>query len=87
MTTTTLSLRVSEEMRAKLARLAEATDRPMNYHASAALEAYLDLQQWQVQGIRSAIAEADQNGAQVDQESVRAWVDSWYADAEKKPPR
>ncbi len=86
MTTTTLSLRVSEEVRTQLAKLAKATDRPMNYHAGAALEEYLAVQQWQVQGIRDAIAEANGKSRHAEQEKVREWVESWDTDAEREPP-
>ena len=86
MTTATLSLRVSKELREQLAHLAKATDRPMNYHAGAALEEYLAVQKWQVQGIRDAIVEADRKGPRAEQEKVREWVQSWGTDGESEPP-
>ncbi len=86
MATTTLSLRVSEEVRAQLAELAKATDRPMNYLASAALEEYLAVQRWQVQGIQDAVAGADGNGPRTGQKEVRDWVHSWGTDEESEPP-
>ncbi|MGH8280407.1 MAG: CopG family ribbon-helix-helix protein [Gammaproteobacteria bacterium] len=86
MTTTTLSLRIDEDLREQLARLADATDRPMNYHATAALEAYLAVQEWQVQGTREALAEAEKDNPRAEQTKVREWVESWDTDTEAKPP-
>lgn len=86
MATATLSLRVSKETRERLAELAEATDRPMNYHVGVALEEYLAVQRWQVQGIQDAIAEADDNAPAVEQKKVREWVESWDTEAERESP-
>jgi predicted transcriptional regulator len=86
MATTTLSMRVDERLRARLAELAKATDRPMNYHVGEALEEYLEVQQWQVRGIHDAIAEADGKEPAAEQEQVREWVESWDTDTENESP-
>jgi predicted transcriptional regulator len=46
-------------MRERLDRLSEAMRRPRAYIVEAALAAYLDVNEWQVEGIKAAVAEAD----------------------------
>ncbi len=60
MATTILTLRVHEETRAKLDKLAQATHRSRSYLAEEAIARYLDLEAWQVGEIEQAIQEADQ---------------------------
>jgi RHH-type rel operon transcriptional repressor/antitoxin RelB len=59
MATAILTLRVPEETKAKLDKLAQATRRSKSYLAEEAIARYLDLEAWQVGEIEQAIQEAD----------------------------
>ena len=59
MATAILTLRVPEEIKAKLDKLAQATHRSKSYLAEEAIARYLDLEAWQVGEIEQAIQEAD----------------------------
>ena len=56
---TTLTLRLSPEMKNRLDRLARATQRSKAWLAQRAIEDYLSVQTWQVAEIRKGLAEAD----------------------------
>ena len=60
MATAILTLRVPEETKAKLDKLAQATHRSKSYLAEEAIARYLDLEAWQVGEIEQAIQEAEQ---------------------------
>ena len=83
---TILSIRIPVVMKEQLESLAEATSRNKSYLAAKAIENYLDLHLWQVEGIKEALAEAD-NGKLVDHDDVVKWLNSWDTDNEKEPPR
>lgn len=59
MATAILTLRLPEETKAKLDRLAQATQRSKSWLAEEAIARYLDLEAWQVGEIEQAIEEAD----------------------------
>ncbi len=61
METTTLTLRVSAEMKEQLDKLADATHRSKSYLAGEAIRQYLDLEVWQIGEIQQALKEADAN--------------------------
>jgi predicted transcriptional regulator len=54
-----LTIRVPEEIKAKLDKLAEATQRSKSFLAEEAIARYLDLEAWQIGEIEQAIDEAD----------------------------
>lgn len=57
--TTTMTVRLPTQVKARLEKLAKSTDRSKAYLASQAIEEYLDVQEWQVKAIKDAIREAD----------------------------
>jgi predicted transcriptional regulator len=59
MATTVLTLRIPEETKAKLDKLAQATHRSKSFLAEEAIARYIDLEAWQVGEIEQAIQEAD----------------------------
>ena len=59
MKTQTLNLRVSEELRAGLDRVAKAVDRPRSWVVTQAIEEYLATQLWQIEEIEAGLREAD----------------------------
>ena len=59
MATTVLTLRIPEETKEKLEKLAQATHRSKSFLAEEAIARYIDLEAWQVGEIEQAIQEAD----------------------------
>lgn len=59
MATTVLTLRIPEEIKAKLDQLAKATHRSKSFLAEEAIARYIDQEAWQVGEIEQAIQEAD----------------------------
>jgi predicted transcriptional regulator len=80
-----VTIRVSPETKRRLEALDKATDRMQSWPAEAALESWLDDQEWQVQRIQDGITAADR-GEVVDHERVMEWVESWGSAHEKPRP-
>ena len=59
MATAVLTLRVPEELKAKLDKLAQATHRSKSFLAEEAIARYIDLEAWQIGEIEQALHEAD----------------------------
>lgn len=57
--TAAFTIRIEEEMLAKLDALAADTDRSRNWLAAKAIENYVELNAWQIARIKEGIAEAD----------------------------
>ncbi len=57
--TTTVTVRLTNEIREKLDRLARSTRRSRSFLAAEAIAEYVDLNAWQVAEIEKAIEEAD----------------------------
>ncbi len=76
MTSSTLTVRVDNTQKKRLEALAKSTGRSRSYLAADAIGAYLDVNEWQVAGIKKAMASIDSNGG-VDHAEVRKWVASW----------
>jgi len=57
--TTTLTVRLPDELRAKLDQLSRATERSRSWLAQDAIRAYLELNQWQTEEIQAGMREAD----------------------------
>jgi predicted transcriptional regulator len=55
-----LTVRLDKTSKRQLQNLAKATDRSKSYLAGEAIRQYLDLQTWQVEGIRQGLKEAQQ---------------------------
>ncbi len=86
--TTTMTLRLDDETNDRLSSLAGATDRSKAYLATQALKIFLANNEWQVQEIKEAVAEADIASPSefVDNDTVMAWMETWGTDHESQPP-
>ena len=73
---TTLTVQVSEAALARLKDLAARRELSPADLVGEALDAYLDLQDWQVAAIEEAVKEADAGGPFIDHEEVVAWARS-----------
>lgn len=81
------NLIIRPEILKSLDQLAEATRRSRTELAEEALQQYLEVQRWQLEGIREAIAEADSGTPGVPHDRVAEWLDSWGTDEELPPPK
>lgn len=69
--TAAFTIRLDDEMLAKLDALAADTDRSRNWIAAKAIESYVELNAWQIARIKEGIAEADR-GEFATQDEVEA---------------
>lgn len=72
----TISFRIDSDKVGALDQLAEAMDRDRSYLLNEAVEAYLDVQQWQMEHIKASIQQADA-GKLIDHEQVRKMAAKW----------
>jgi RHH-type rel operon transcriptional repressor/antitoxin RelB len=86
MKTSVLTIRIDEDIKKRLNKLAEATDRTKSFIASEAIRSFLDLNEWHIQAIYDGISDADQ-GRMVEHEHVVSWIESWDSDNELERPQ
>jgi RHH-type rel operon transcriptional repressor/antitoxin RelB len=85
MATTTFTVRVDAAAKKRLERLAKSTGRSRSFLAAEAINEYLDVNEWQVAGIRRAIASVER-GEGIAHEQVKEWVTSWGSRRERPIP-
>jgi predicted transcriptional regulator len=85
MPSTTFTVRVEPEVKKRLEKLARSTGRSRSFLAAEALNDYLDVNEWQVAGVKRAIASLDR-GEGVSHQEVKDWVDSWGRKRERPVP-
>ena len=56
---TTMTIRLEDEVRDRLDRLAEATRRSKSFLAAEAIRVFVETNEWQIGEIRAALREAD----------------------------
>ena len=76
MPSTTITVRVELAVKKRLEKLARSTGRSQSFLAAEALNEYLNVNEWQVRGIRKAMASIDR-GEGIEHNDVKAWVKSW----------
>lgn len=80
-----VTIRISAGKIQDLDELATATDRTRAWHVEQALDAYLDLQRWQVRHIAEGLAQLEA-GKGIAQAEIEAELDTW-GDDEAGPDR
>lgn len=77
---TTMTVRLEPELKQRLEQLAQATERSKSFLAAQAIREFVDLNEWQAQEVRNAIAEADRGdfASEVEVEEV---LGKWGVDA------
>lgn len=73
---TTVTLRLEDEVKNKLEKLAESTHRSRSFLAAEAIKAYVDSNEWQINEIHAALEEADA-GDFASETEVKAVFDKW----------
>jgi predicted transcriptional regulator len=86
MRSTTFTVRVNPVAKKRLERLAKDTGRSRSFLAAEAINEYLDLNEWQVSGIKQAIASLDR-GEGVPHQQVKDWIASWGSGREQPIPK
>jgi RHH-type rel operon transcriptional repressor/antitoxin RelB len=86
MPSTTFTLRVDSEVKKRLEKLAKSTGRSRSFLAAEALTEYLDVNEWQVAGIKRAMTSLDR-GSGIRHSDVKDWVTSWDRKRERPIPK
>lgn len=73
MTKKAFSLRLPEETEHKLAMVAKATGRSKSYIALSAIDEYVDLQAWQIEGILRGLEQIETGEVVSHEEVVKEW--------------
>ncbi|MGH1358520.1 MAG: CopG family ribbon-helix-helix protein [Burkholderiaceae bacterium] len=76
----TMSVRLDQEIKERLENLAAATDRSRSFLAAEAIREYVENNEWQIQEIQAALAEADTDGFATEAE-VEKLARKWNASA------
>ena len=71
-----LTLRLDAELKEKLDRLADATNRSKSFLASEAIRDYVALNEWQISEIKAGIEEADRSDFATEEEVERT-LNKW----------
>ncbi len=71
-----LTLRLDPKLKNRLDRLAESTSRSRSFVATEAIREYVDLNEWQIQEITKALAEADRGEFATEKEVERV-IKKW----------
>ncbi len=80
MDTSTMTVRLPDEIKKRLDKLAKATDRSKSWLAADAIRSYIELQEWQIQEIKAGVEEADAGKFASDAE-VQAVITKWSRNA------
>jgi len=84
--TTTLSVRLDEDVKKRLEALAGRARRSKSYLAAEAIAAFVEAESWQLDEIQAGVEELDE-GRGVAHKDVSAWLRSWGRKRERKAPR
>ena len=79
-----ISSEISSAKVHQLERLAKATNRPRSRHIERALDAYLNVQSWQIAHIEQGIAEMDA-GEGIPHEDIKDWLSNWGNESARTP--
>ena len=85
--TTTMTVRLSKDLKGKLERLAASTKRSKSYLAAEAIAEYVDGNAWQVEEIRKAVEKADTGGPFVSDEEATRYLGALARGEDPAPPR
>lgn len=77
---TTMTVRLEDDIKDRLERLAESTQRSKSFLAAEAIREFVELNEWQIAETRAALAEADA-GDFVSEQDVEAVAAKWKVDA------
>ncbi len=70
----------------RLDALAKQTNRSKSYLAAAAISAYVDSEEWQLDEVQRGIADLE-SGEELSHGAVKEWLESWGNAGETNAPR
>ncbi len=73
MRSATITVKLPEPVKARLDRLAKTTRRSRSSLVSSAVEELLSVEEWQIQGIKEALREADSGNLIAHEEIKQEW--------------
>lgn len=73
-----MTIRMETAVKNRLNKLAKATNRSKSFLAAEAIRQYIEMNEWQLQQIHAAVAEADAGDFATEAE-VKAVMDKWHA--------
>ncbi len=76
----TMTLRIDDEVKERLEKLADATQRSKSFLAAEAIRAYVETNEWQIGEIRKAVKEANA-GDFASEAELRAVARKWKVNA------
>ena len=77
---TTMTVRLEDDVKDRLDSLAEATQRSKSFLAAEAIREFVEINEWQIREIEAAIGEADAGDFASDKD-VRALARKWKVNA------
>jgi RHH-type transcriptional regulator, rel operon repressor / antitoxin RelB len=77
---TTMTIRLDDDVKERLDRLAESTNRSKSFLAAEAVREFVDINEWQVAEVRAALKEADAGEFATDAQ-VAAIAQKWKLNA------
>lgn len=86
MASSTFTVRVDTAVKKRLEKLAKNTGRSRSFLTAEAISEYVDANEWQVAGIKRAMASMDR-GEGVGHDQVIEWIRSWGSDNELPAPK
>ena len=86
MSSSTFTIRVETAVKKRLEKLAKDTGRSRSFLAAEAIGEYVDVNEWQIAGIKDAMTSLDR-GEGVAHEHVKEWVRSWGRRKEHPAPK
>jgi RHH-type rel operon transcriptional repressor/antitoxin RelB len=86
MSSATFTVRVDAVDKRRLEKLAKSTGRSRSFLAAEAIGEFVDVNEWQIAGIKRAMTSMDR-GEGVAHEQVKEWVRSWGRAKERPAPK
>lgn len=83
---TVVEVPMKRQLKARLDKLAEATNRSEEEIVEDAVATYLAINDRQIEEIRAGLREAEAGGPFISHEAMTRWLESWGADDELPPP-
>jgi len=77
---TTMTIRLEDDVKDRLASLAQATKRSKSFLAAEAIREFVEINDWQLGELKTAMGEADA-GDFANEKEVRALARKWKIDA------
>ena len=86
MSSATFTVRVDSDIKKRLEKLAKSTGRSRSFLAAEAIGEFVDINEWQIAGIKAAMQSLDR-GESIPHEQVKEWVKSWGGRKERPAPK